>query len=103
MKAARTTTTVCTGAITNPNSKAKPKPKTVGSRMPSFTTLVNSLKPKPWHLIKKHGIIRDGLVQTRLNHFRKLTNGGRGEDNVIQSNLCSTNERAGKRKGGNID
>ena len=107
---AGTRTTACTtGAVTNPKtkdkptSKANPKPTTVGNQEPSFTTLTESLKPKHWHLVKKRGIIPDGLVQTRLNHCRKLTNGSRGERDIIQTNFCSTNERAGKRKGGNLD
>ena len=44
-----------------------------------------SRKPKPMYFLKKRGIIPDGLVQTRLEHFRKIqkTNfdGGMGSAN----------------------
>ena len=99
VQAAVTTTTVCTGAVTNPKTKAKPKQTSVGQQAPSFITLANSLKPKPWHLVKKRGIIPDGLVQTHLNHFRKLTNGGSREEDVIQTNLCSMRGLASVRAG----
>jgi hypothetical protein len=53
---AGTTTTISTTmAVTNPNTKAKPtsktnpKPTSVGIQEPNFTTLTESLKPKPWH------------------------------------------------------
>ena len=61
----------------------------------SFSSVTPSRKSKPWHVIKKRGIIPDGLVQTRLNHFRLLTNGEGG--NIKQ--ICSTNESPGKRRG----
>ena len=73
------------------------------SHKTSFSALTKSLMPKPWHVIKKRDIIQDGLVQTRLNQFRKLTNEGRGESSVIISDLGSTNGRTGKRKAGTID
>ena len=101
-----TTTTVCTG-ISKANLKTDAKLKleiTSGeNRKQSFSTIIDSVKPKPWHLIRKRGIIPDGLVQTQLNHFRKLTNGDKGEGELFQSTLCWTNAKAAKRKGGNLD
>ena len=69
----------------------------------SLSTILDSVKPKPWHLIKKCGIIPEGLVQTRLNQFRKLTNENKGEGALFQTTLCSTNGKTAKRKGGNLD
>ena len=65
----------------------------------SFSTLSPSRKPKPWHIKKKRGIIPDGLVQSRLNHFRMLTNGEGGRN----KQLCSTNESPGKRGGSDLN
>ena len=61
----------------------------------SFSSLTTRIKPKPWHVTRKRGIIPDGLVQTRLNHFRMLTNRKGGGTKQI----CSTNESPGKRGG----
>ena len=62
-----------------------------------------SRKPKPWHVVKKRGIVPDGLVQARLTHFQQLTNQGRGEGGESKSGLGSTNGRSEKRKAGGLD
>ena len=81
------------------------------SDMPTFANFVkaslpvetSSRKPKPMHIVKKRGIIPDGLVQTRLNHFRQLTNQGIGNTNESKLILGLTNGKAEKRKAGNLD
>ena len=101
-----TTTRVCTG-MSNANLKTDAKLKleiTSGeNRKPTFSTIIDCEEPKPWHLIRKRGIIPDGLVQTQLNHFRKLTNGDKGEEELFQSTLCSTNGKTAKRTVRNLD
>ena len=57
----------------------------------SLSTILDSVKPKPWHLIKKCGIIPDGLVQTPLNHL-KLTNGNKGEGALYQDSEAERRE-----------
>ena len=106
---ATTTTTVCTDIVKS-NLKKKPNHKkrlklTSEQKIvkPSFSAIFDSVQPKPWHLIKKRGIIPDGLVQTRLTHFSKLTNGSKGKGDVYRPELCSTNGKASKRKGGNLE
>ena len=70
-----TTTTVGSGAKTNP----KTKPTLVDSPQTSFSALTTSLKPKPWHVVKKRGIVPDGLVQTHFNHFKSWPMRGGGK------------------------
>ena len=65
----------------------------------SFSSLTTSTKPKPWHVTKKRGIIPDGLVQTRLTHFRMLTHRKGGGTKQIGS----TNESPGKRGGSDLN
>ena len=69
----------------------------------SISGIISSRKPKPWHLIKKRGIVPDGLVQARLTQFQQLTNQGRGESLGNNSGLGLTNGKAGKRKAGGLD
>ena len=57
--------------------------------------IISSRKPKPWHLVKKRGIVPDGQVQARLTQFQQLTNQGRGESVGINSSLGLTNGKAG--------
>jgi hypothetical protein len=86
-------------------------PTTVQSRKATFVNLVQASisgnisgrKPKPWHLVKKRGIVPDGLVQARLTQFQQLTNQGRGESVGISSGLGLTNGKAGKRKAERLD
>ena len=86
-------------------------PTTIENRKATFVTflearnsdVISSRKPKPWHLVKKRGIIPDGLVQARLTHFKQLTNQGRGESVGVNSGFVLTNGKAGKRKAERLD
>ena len=69
----------------------------------SISVQNSSRKPKPWHLVKKRGIIPDGLLQARLTYFQQLTNQGRGDDGESKGVLGSTNGKAEKRKSGRLD
>jgi hypothetical protein len=56
-------------------------------------------KPAPWRLVKKRGIIPDGLVQARLDMFVKsfpnLRGGGGSSNNNKSAGLFSTNDNEG--------
>ena len=52
----------------------------IGQTMSPLLKSNISRKPKPMHIVKKRGIVPDGLVQARLTQFRLLTNQGRGNE-----------------------
>ena len=89
--------------IQNPTTVQSKKATFVNLIQASISGIVSSRKPKPWHLIKKHGIVPDGLVQARLTQFQQLTNQGRGESVGIISGLGLTNGKSGKRKAERLD
>ena len=69
----------------------------------SMSVQNSSRIPKPWHLVKKRGIIPDGLVQARLTYFQQLTNQGRGDYGESKRVLGSTNGKAEKQKAERLD
>ena len=89
--------------IKNPTALHCKKATFMNLQQASISGIISSRKPKPWHLIKKRGIVPDGLVQARLTHFQQLTNQGRGESVGSSSSLGLTNGKAGKRKAGGLD
>ena len=64
----------------------------------TMSPLSTSRKPKPMHFVKTHGIVPDGLVQTRLTQFRLLTNQGRGAERESKVDGASINGKTGKKR-----
>ena len=89
--------------IKNPTTMQSRKATFVNFLEASVSDVTSSRKPKPWHLVKKRGIIPDGLVQARLTHFKQLTNQGRGESVGGNSGFALTNGKAEKRKAERLD
>ena len=58
--------------IQNPSNNNIISDEATFANLPKASISVQNLsrKPKPWHLVKKHGIIPDGLVQAWLTHFQ---------------------------------
>ena len=75
----------------------------IGQTMSPSLKSKNSRKPKPMHIVKKRGIVPDGLVQARLTQFRMMTNQGRGNERESKVEIVSTNGRTGKRKAELLD
>ena len=75
----------------------------IGQTMSPLLKSNISRKPKPMHIVKKRGIVPDGLVQARLTQFRMMTNQGRGNERESKVEIVSTNGRTGKRKAELLD
>jgi hypothetical protein len=92
-----------TNTIKNPTTMQNRKATFANFLEAGNSDVTSSRKPKPWHLVKKRGIIPDGLVQARLTHFKQLTNQGRGESVGGNSGFALTNGKAEKRKAERLD
>jgi hypothetical protein len=92
-----------TNTIKNPTTIENRKATFVNFLEARNSDVISSRKPKPWHLVKKRGIIPDGLVQARLTHFKQLTNQGRGESVGSNSGFALTNGKTEKRKAERLD
>ena len=75
----------------------------IGQTMSPLLKSKNFRKPKPMHIVKKRGIVPDGLVQAQLTQFRILTNQGRVVERESKVEIVSANGRTGKQKAGLLD
>ena len=75
----------------------------IGLTVSPLLKSTTSRKPKPMHIVKKRGIVPDGLVQARLTQFRMMTNQGRGNERESKVEIVSTNGRTEKRKAELLD
>ena len=69
----------------------------VSQRM--FKTIPGRVKPRDWKLVKKQGVVSDGLVQSKLNSFiKKFPNleWGRGEKRNLTRSYSSLGWEGGK-------
>ena len=64
-----------------------------------FKTIPGRVKPRDWKLVKKRGVVPDGLVQSKLNSFiKKFPNleWGRGEKRNLTRSYSSLGGEGGK-------